>query len=953
MVSTTEFFVVFKPGTEVSTMHSIMLTAGPVFFYDQQRTKASKRVKKMPEELPADVKFLNINPRLAGFMNSLSKRRKSIGAGPTGDKGEMTLTREDGVRREKYPVLPEILNSTTSRHNAEDVHAKAATSAPVFPTDDDLQMNPFDEYKYAAPSILYELGKMLLLFARYELIFPQGLVNVLNYSWKDLTEGAVYTKRQWQSLAYQGVKPSMVQLLEESEGKQAEEPASENTEHVKNKNRKTAMPSEPAKDAAPSKPVGSKTAVAQANVSYLPVTISFSMASRVCEQRGWISREYAAESEDRGWRALYSWAVERLQLAQIPINKQLSKLKEDGFDKPVVLRHYDETRKEAFIKFKKATKNSHSSVLLDGKPQIPQVKQANPALKKLHYSLIDGSSLTYYPSGRLAICQSYSGLACGGVYTNVYGNSSEQAILGTFTPFGLGSICIPNSSTIALMFNQDGGMVTDKDGEIVREWTWPRIGKLSVPVVMQVNEYITLRIAAQFSVSLLFKWQQDSVRLSISPLSGATPPKVEELGLLVTNENFTSKAAKELSKPNRKKAKEKDKKMSKKTLFLSELVKTLEIPEADISHVSDFNAAKELRKLQRKIRNILDDWMEGYRIATGIDSPHIQRMSSGPQKPLRSRKVRSAAPPATNMAGQESQKAKEKTEGLDLGSDAYSLLARWQSAPVRSTQWEMLRSASPRPPSLQNSSRKPYQPNSESNLNKSDPNRSATAAAVPGLVLHHDAHTFWPSSHDTCPAVLRRAALGEEGRQCRCSNHQIPHVTDLEYDRLIANHLSALEQIIVVSIVASSDAKDRREDVMLEQLYEKKNQYRCMPCMQSRLDSFRLLKYNIDSADEFTGRGGCLLVERHIVAPGMFLMYLRGKLMFANYIFNGYSKSIKDLHKQIAKTRSDYHTGFCLPKDFKFSPEYSLQSTPTSESIVSQMEERVTEDERTAEAAER
>ncbi|XP_078511992.1 uncharacterized protein LOC144771243 [Lissotriton helveticus] len=400
-------------------MHSVLISTGPVYFYDQPKTKASKRAKKMPEELPADVKFLSVNPRIAGFLNSLGKRRKSISVGAAVEKGEASQVKEDGVRRERYSVLPEIANSTTFRHAAEDCHPRPVPPAPLIPGDEDLQMNPFDEYKYAAPSILYELSKMLLLFARYELLFPQGLVNVLTYSWKELTEGAVYTKRHWQSLAYQGVRPGMAQLSEEAEAKQAELEAPENTEQSRNKNRKSLMPGETSKDrgtqdAAPSKPTGNKSEkkskktdntgsddihretgpATQANVPYSSVTISFSMASRASEQRGWIAQEFAPPSEDLEWNALYRWAVERLQLAQIQINKQLSKLKEEGFDKPVILHHYGETRKDAFSKFKKTMKSSHSPVLVDGKPQIPQIKQSNPALKKLHYSLIDGSSLT-------------------------------------------------------------------------------------------------------------------------------------------------------------------------------------------------------------------------------------------------------------------------------------------------------------------------------------------------------------------------------------------------------------------------------------------------------------------------------------------------------------------------------------------------------------------------------
>ncbi|KAE8615386.1 hypothetical protein XENTR_v10008502 [Xenopus tropicalis] len=90
---------------------------------------------------------------------------------------------------------------------------------------------------------------------------------------------------------------------------------------------------------------------------------------------------------------------------------------------------------------------------------------------------------------------------------------------------------------------------------------------------------------------------------------------------------------------------------------------------------------------------------------------------------------------------------------------------------------------------------------------------------------------------------------------------------------------------------------------------------------KSRLDSFRLLKYDINSCTELTESKVPLLLQRHSVAPGMFLMYIRGKLLFANYIFNGYSRSVKDLQKQIVKTRSDYQMGYSLPSDFKFRTE--------------------------------
>ncbi|MEE6480394.1 hypothetical protein FKM82_012558 [Ascaphus truei] len=436
----------------------------------------------------------------------------------------------------------------------------------------------------------------------------------------------------------------------------------------------------------------------------------------------------------------------------------------------------------------------------------------------------------------------------------------------------------------------------------------------------------------------MYKWQHESVRLSLSPLLDVVPPHLEDLGLLVTSESFSSRTARELSKAIRKKAKEKDtKKSPKKTSILVALAKTLEIPEEHISPSNDFNAATELRKLQRKIRNILDDWMEHYRLASGVDSPHIQKMSEAPPRTSRKRKVQSAAVLQVTAPAPKSQHVKETDEGEPPGAEGPLLLGRFQSAPAHNMRWDTPQSSySPRPSSFRSVNVKQDKSPAESSISKNVPgshilSKSGILAvpSVPLLSFGQDHEKLWHMSHHTCPAVLQRMMLGEEGRLCRCSNHQIPYVTDLEYDQLISNQMSSVEQITVVCVVSSSldSEEDQRKDV-LEQLYGKRNRYRSMPCMQSRLDSFRLLKYDMNSSSELPGHmGSPLLVQRHNTAPGMFLMYIRGKLLFANYIFNGYSRSVKDLQKQIAKTRSDYKMGYCLPNNFKFSHEDNLNSS--------------------------
>lgn len=50
----------------------------------------------------------------------------------------------------------------------------------------------------------------------------------------------------------------------------------------------------------------------------------------------------------------------------------------------------------------------------------------------------------------------------------------------------------------------------------------------------------------------------------------------------------------------------------------------------------------------------------------------------------------------------------------------------------------------------------------------------------------------------------------------------------------------------------------------------------------------------------------------------MWQMYIRGKLLFVGYIFSGHTHSVRDLQKQISKTRGDYRLGRSLPSDYKY-----------------------------------
>ncbi|CAI8027827.1 hypothetical protein GBAR_LOCUS15844 [Geodia barretti] len=61
---------------------------------------------------------------------------------------------------------------------------------------------------------------------------------------------------------------------------------------------------------------------------------------------------------------------------------------------------------------------------------------------------------------------------------------------------------------------------------------------------------------------------------------------------------------------------------------------------------------------------------------------------------------------------------------------------------------------------------------------------------------------------------------------------------------------------------------------MLDALHYSFNRQRFSPCTQSMGDQFRVPKYDLSHSLSGTNRTTPLLVERHGVWPGMFLMYV-------------------------------------------------------------------------------
>lgn len=52
-------------------------------------------------------------------------------------------------------------------------------------------------------------------------------------------------------------------------------------------------------------------------------------------------------------------------------------------------------------------------------------------------------TLPSYPSGFVAVCQSHSGLSCGGFYTNVFSDQLSAVTLASITAVGRGTVTHP------------------------------------------------------------------------------------------------------------------------------------------------------------------------------------------------------------------------------------------------------------------------------------------------------------------------------------------------------------------------------------------------------------------------------------------------------------------------------------------------------------------------------
>lgn len=651
-----------------------------------------------------------------------------------------------------------------------------------------------------------------------------------------------------------------------------------------------------------------------------PTVINFSLLSKTCEEKGWILHQDDADDLER--QTLLEWARSRLQQVIREKEEMKEKARELKIDGPLVTKFYGDTQREATMKYKKGVSWAKRWKNLSEEDKRP----------KFLTSLPDGTSCCYYPSGRIAMCASYPGPNTPGRYTVVYGDSADSPMLATFVASGQGC-CYHKNGSIRFVSTVKFGAIMREDGNIEQKWKWP-LGRLQTTIVVQLNNFINLRCVSQAGITLYFSCQNETAKFHVGMPQGSKPVKLTELGYLQTNMKFSSNAAMLSMKPKTKKKEEKRRRKAQKLKNPGTIsAEVLELRQQELEE--KFPERKELDldapwqmdllKLQRKVKGLIFDWMEHYRVAVGISPPF--RFSSRSKRRAMSHSARSV--PGALPSGFEATRASIRRspsappiphpKGKSWYRSSSQLGTRPHSSVEKSkvTRIEDSRSVTIEVPTrdMQSSriaSKVPYAVSGSHSPTHSTPQSPFRCGVT------QQARVATPP-RSGCPVALRSEVLGEKDPQCRCDRRKIPLVTDLEYDCFITEHVPRT-QLLVVSVTSSQHPDANPCDSMLDQLFHEKNRNRSLPCVQAQNDPFRLVRYDISLASHFGTQSQPLLLRRHNAVPGMFLMYTGGRLLFADHIFNGYGNAKKDFLKQIMRTRKDALEGKSLPADFRLSP---------------------------------
>ncbi|EDV25376.1 uncharacterized protein TRIADDRAFT_55398 [Trichoplax adhaerens] len=714
--------------------------------------------------------------------------------------------------------------------------------------------------------------------------------------------------------------------------------------------------------------------------------IYFSMQSRWCHENGWIQYSNIKGKEPEQ-ESVAEWLKARLTRMINQRNQMLDGAKARGEDGPFAIRFYGEARDRALLRLGRPTKRK---ILEENKRQ------------KFWTRLPDGCQTAFYPTGKIAVLQANSGLGKPGqgCYSFIYDDNEEHSLIGYSVPSGKGC-CYKSNKEFKFIWNDQNYTLFD-----------------------DLNEHLVLRCHSSTHITLQYSNEHEVIKFNLGLVTSARKPPehLSDLGYLKTNLQFSSDTAAASRKPQlnqtggtntispptsptsgKKKSKNRGSSNDsieptrsltrKKTLtrmgseflkdepIFDEKYKDLikKFPELLRMGV-ETRADRELYRLRRKIRTIVDDWLEYYRFATDISSPfmnfnpnpainsthprsksahhkfrvattvskivnlfskskfskfvsnsnsfdnintdalRVPRSCSAPPIPKRLQSlIRPKSAPLKKLISKSDTKLAETNNAAKNETDA----ADSEAVTIRLEGDHGVKIIEARPSSPLSANLQPRNRlNSPINLDPRLPSILEDGSVINSEIMARRSIT--PSI--ACPIMIRSSLLGQAQEQCRCSPHKIPYVSDLEFDEFI-NKQTYPGQLLIINVVSSMFPVANKDKEMLERIYYSMNRNRTMPCQQARRDIFRLLKYDMVSATKGCDHSVPILLKRHHVIPGMFLMYNHGRLIFADHILNGYSSEKKDFMKQVIICRKLALEKRYLPQDFKFALERGKKGT--------------------------
>ena len=154
----------------------MMGTDEPFFFQQTPYKKREKRLKKHPDDLPQDLRFAHLNPRVAAYLASKEKENQ----------------RDD-------PLFNDGLGSKSLLPQISQTVSLLKSKLDSFLNDEDQLRYNFQEAKLRAESVLAQLERLLIFFEGTRITLPRALQDELAAQYKHLIFHVVYVKREWQN----------------------------------------------------------------------------------------------------------------------------------------------------------------------------------------------------------------------------------------------------------------------------------------------------------------------------------------------------------------------------------------------------------------------------------------------------------------------------------------------------------------------------------------------------------------------------------------------------------------------------------------------------------------------------------------------------------------------------------------------------------------------------------